>query len=286
MKLVVTGGSGHAGQVVVDHLFQHGHQVLVVDRQPPRDTRLPYILCDLEDYGQTIAALQGAEAVIHFAAIPRPIYHPAALVFRTNILSCYNVFEAAAALGIERVIYASSISVTGYPFYECYFEPSYLPIDEQHPAAPQDPYGLSKYLGEQIAEGFVRRSGCTHPRGMCVISLRMPWIHTPESFRREIAPFRHDPQFGATNLWLYVDARDVAETVRLSLEAELSGHQPFYIAAPDTFMETPSRDLARAFYPHAEIRPDLIGRASLVSSRKATEQLGYLAQYTWESYLE
>lgn len=278
MKLVVTGGSGHAGQAVVEHLLQHGHQVLVVDRQPPRPANLPYKLCDLEDYGQAVACLKGAEAVVHFAAIPRPIYHPASVVFRTNILSCYNVFEAAATLGIDRVVYASSISVTGYPFYERFFEPSYLPIDEQHPPAPQDPYGLSKYLGEQIATAFVRRVG------MSVISLRMPWIHTPESFRSEIAPFRVDPQFGASNLWLYVDARDVAEAVRLSLELELCGHHPFYIAAPDTFMETSSRALAQAYYPNAELLPELEGRASLVSSRKAAELLGFKARYTWESY--
>jgi nucleoside-diphosphate-sugar epimerase len=278
MKIVVTGGSGHAGRSVVQDLVEHGYDVLVVDRQPPANNSISNKMCELEDFGQAVAALQGAQAVIHFAAIPRPTYFPWHVVFRTNILSCYNVFEAAAVLGIERVIYASSISVTGYPFYERFFEPSYLPIDEEHLPAPQDAYGLSKYLGEQVAEAFVRRTGMT------VISLRMPWIHTPDTFDKEIVPFRAQAQFGASNLWLYIDSRDVAQACRLSLNVPLKGHHIFYIAAPDTFMETPSMELASAFYPHAEIRPGLVGRASLVSSQKAQQILGFQAQFTWENY--
>lgn len=278
MKIVVTGGSGHTGRAVVEHLLEVGHQVLVADRQPPRQMKHPYKLVDLEDFGQTVDVLQQADAVVHLAAIPRPIYHARSTVFRTNVLACYNVFEAAAVLKIPRLVYASSISVTGYPFYERFIEPSYLPIDEQHPLVPQDPYGLSKLIGEQIADSFVRRTDMT------VVSLRMPWTHTPETFLQEIAPNCQDPTFGASNLWLYVDARDVAQACRLSLTANLTGHQAFFIAAPDTFMQTPSQELARAFYPHSQIKPELVGTASLVSSCKAEQVLGFKAQYTWESY--
>lgn len=279
MRIVVTGGSGHTGRAVVEHLLEFGHQVLVVDRQPPRQANHPYKLVDLEDFGQTVDVLQQADAVVHLAAIPRPVYHSRSTVFRTNVVACYNVFEAAALLKIPRLVYASSISVTGYPFYERFIEPVYLPIDELHPLVPQDPYGLSKLVGEQIADSFVRRTDMT------VISLRMPWIHTPETFIQEIAPHRHDPAFGASNLWLYVDARDVALACRLSLTADLTGHQAFFVAAPDTFMTIPSQELVRSFYPHSQIRPELEGRTSLVSSRKAEHVLGFAAQYTWETYI-
>ena len=280
MKIVVTGGSGHTGKAVVEYLIQHGYQVHIVDRVKPQDERVPYTLCDLEDIGQAIEVLAGAEAIVHLAAIPRPLYHPRSVVFRTNVLATYNVCEAAAILGIERLIYASSISVTGYPFYEHFFEPQYVPIDEEHPPAPQDPYGLSKYLGEEIGKAFVRREEMTF------FSLRLPWIHTPETYLSEIAPFRDDPGFGASNLWLYVDARDVGQACRLSLESDLKGYQDFYIAAPDSFMETPSIELVKAFYPNTEIRSSFGGRDSLVSSQKAGHMLAYQAQYTWESYFQ
>lgn len=280
MKIIVTGGSGHTGKAVVAYLIQHGYQVHIVDRVKPQDERVPYTLCDLEDTGEAIEALAGGEAVVHLAAIPRPLYHPRSVVFRTNVLATYNVCEAAATLGIERLVYASSISVTGYPFYERFFEPQYAPIDEEHPPAPQDPYGLSKYLGEEIGKAFVRRAEMTF------FSLRLPWIHTPETFMSEIAPYRDDPGFGASNLWLYVDARDVGRACRLSLESDLEGYQEFYIAAPDSFMETPSIELVKTFYPNTEIRPGFGGRDSLVSSIKAEQKLGLKAQYTWEGYLD
>jgi hypothetical protein len=118
---------------------------------------------------------------------------------------------------------------------------------------------------------------------MSVICLRLPWIHTPETFMSEIAPNRGDPQFGASNLWLYVDARDVGQACRLSLASDLKDFQTFYIAAPDSFMETPSVELVKAFFPHTEIRPGFGGRRSLVNSLKAEQMLGYQAQYTWDS---
>jgi len=279
MNIVVTGGSGHTGKAVVKHLVQHGYTVRIVDRTPPGETLTPYTLCNLEDYGETIAALEGADAVLHLAAIPRPTYHPHNVVFRTNVLAAYNMFEAAAVLGIQRVVYASSISVTGYPFYERFFEPSYVPIDEEHPAAPQDSYALSKHLGEEIAKAYVRRIG------MNVISLRLPWIHTPDTFRHEVLPYRDDPQFGASNLWLYVDTRDVSQAFRLSLETDMTGYQVYYIGARDTFMENPSIELVNEFYPNTIILDGFGGRQSLISSCKAEQELGYQAEYNWEMYL-
>ena len=279
MQIVVTGGSGHAGSAIVAGLVASGHAVSNVDRQAPQDTASAYKIVDLVDYGQTIAALQGAEALVHVAAIPRPTFFTNEVVFRTNVMATYNVFEAAATLGIERVIYISSTSVTGYPFYARFFEPDYFPIDEAHPHAPQDVYALSKYLGEEIARAFVRRTG------MRVISLRPGWIHTPESFKAELLPFRDDPEFGASNLWLYIDSRDLAQACQLAIASELSGFEAFYLTAPDSFMETDSRDLAQQFYPKAQIRPALTGRQSLITTVRAEKVLGYQPQHTWESYL-
>ncbi|MEA3440452.1 MAG: hypothetical protein U9R58_09225 [Chloroflexota bacterium] len=105
------------------------------------------------------------------------------------------------------------------------------------------PYALSKHIGEEIAQAFVRRTG------MIAISLRLPWIHTPETFQEEIVPYRDDPKFGASNLWLYIDARDVAQAFRLCLETNLQGYHDFYIGAPDTFMDIDSVELVKSFYP-------------------------------------
>ncbi len=280
MKIVVTGGSGLAGRHVVEDLSAHGYQVLNVDVLPPADPHVPFKMVDTEDIGQVYGCLKGADGVIHLAAIPRPTYHTGDVVFRTNTLSTFNVFEACANLGIRRVVYASSISVLGYPFYRRFFEPVYLPIDEEHPNQPQDPYALSKYLGEEIAKAYVR----SHE--MEVVSLRIAWIHTPETFKQQLAPMWDAPEEGASNLWLYVDGRDVAQACRLGLEKELSGHQPFFITAKNSFMKTPSTELAKNFYPNSTLRAGFGGNQSFISVARAEKLLGYHPQFTWEDYFE
>jgi nucleoside-diphosphate-sugar epimerase len=278
MKVVVTGGSGLAGRHVVDELIAHGYDVLNVDIVPPAKQNAPYKFVNTEDLGQVYGCLQDADFVVHLAAIPRPTYHTGDVVFRTNTLSTFNIFEASANLGIHRVVYASSISVLGYPFYRQYFQPEYLPIDEEHPNQPQDPYALSKYLGEEIARAYVR----SHK--MTVVSLRMAWIHTPESFKEQLTPMWEKPEDGASNLWLYVDGRDVAQACRLGLETELTGFQPFFITAEDTFMKTPSVELARKFYPDTSLRPGFGGNQSFISVERAKNFLEYDPQYRWREY--
>lgn len=278
-QIVVTGGSGHTGWPVVQHLQAHGYAVTVADRVAPPGAA-PYKLINLEDQGQVYGALAGADAVIHLAAIPRPLYHTPDVVYRTNLLAMVHVLEALATLGIPRLVYGSSVSVLGFPFFEQPLAPVYVPVDEAHPCLPQDAYGLTKYLGEALIDGFVRRGKLT------AVSLRMPWIHTPDSFRRDIGPLQDDPASttASSNLWGYIDARDVAEACRLALEAPIAGHEAMFIAAPDTFMRAPTRELLALHYPNAEIRGPLDGRAGVLSTAKAQRVLGFQARYRWESY--
>jgi len=162
MKVAVTGGSGLAGYAVVAHLLDAGCDVISIDRAPSPSPLPEYRLVDCADLGQVVGACQGAEAIVHLAAIPRPIHHSPDQVFRTNVMATFNVFEAAAVLEIPRVVYISSMSVLGLPFSYTPIELDYLPIDEAHPKAPQDAYALSKTLGEDIALAFVRRQTAEH----------------------------------------------------------------------------------------------------------------------------
>ena len=198
MRVVVTGGSGLAGRAVVAHLLAHGHDVTDLDLVPG-DPHAPFRRVDVGDLGQVYGGLRGAEAVVHLAAIPRPIFDVPEVIFRTNAMGTFNVLEAAAGLGIGRVVYASSMSVLGYPFHERPFAPAYVPIDETHPLLPQDAYALSKHVGEELAAGFARRGR------LSVVSLRLAWIHTPETFAEQIKPLLSDAAAGAANLWSYVD---------------------------------------------------------------------------------
>jgi nucleoside-diphosphate-sugar epimerase len=277
MRVVVTGGSGLAGRAVVEGLVEHGFDVTNVDLVAS-DGRAPFRRADLEDLGQVYSCLRGAEAVVHFAAIPRPTLDVPEVVFRTNVMSAFNLLEAASALGINRVVSASSVSVLGFPFFERPFAPRYVPIDEAHPLLPQDAYALSKRIGEELADGFARRGRLT------VVSLRFPWIHTPRTFAEQVLPLWADPAAGASNLWSYIDSRDVAEAVRLALTAEIGGHEACFVAASDSFMPIPSRVLITHYYPTTVIHNALTDHASLLSSAKAEALLGYRARHSWRSY--
>ena len=277
MRVVVTGGSGLAGSAVVTHLLEHGFETTNVDLVPGTGAA-PFRRADLGDLGQVYGAIRGADAIVHFAAIPRPTFDVPEVVFRTNIMSTFNVLEAAHTLGVRRVVIASSVSVLGFPFNERPLVPRYVPIDEDHPSQPQDAYALSKQLVEELAAGFARRGR------LRIVSLRFPWIHTPETFARDIRPLPADSAVAAANLWSYIDTRDAAEAVRLGLAADVSSHEACFVAAADSFALEPSPELVARHYPETIIRDGFAGHVSLLSSAKARRLLGFQPQWSWRSY--
>jgi nucleoside-diphosphate-sugar epimerase len=279
MHIVVTGGSGLVATCLIDNLLTSGHEVISVDRVKPAAPRTKYRLADLEDLGHVYSCLERAEAVIHLAALHLGT-EPNQVVFRTNVMSTYNILDASAGLGIRKVVLASSKSVLGYPGFYRAFAPHYAPIDEAHPLLAQDPYALSKVACEEIASAFVRRTK------MSVISLRPTWIHTADTFRQYIPPIWDNPEAGASILWCYVDVRDVSQAFELALNADLPGHEAFYIAADNSFMKQSTEELMRRFYSETELRPEREDCWSVLSSGKAARLLGYKPAHSWESYLE
>ena len=243
-RVLVSGSDGRIGQVTVKELRDHGYDVTPADieRRQPGNTQI----VDFTDLGQVIGVMQGQDAVVHLAAIPSPEAHTNELVFSNNVLSTFNVLEAATILGLKKLVLASSISALGFAYRHRYFHPQYLPIDESHPLLSQDSYGLSKMIGETLAQGFLRRSP-----GMSLVSLRFTLV-VDEREREWIKPARDNPPdseaaFGA--FWTFVDVRDAAAACRLALEYEQPGHEAFYICAPNIYREDDIRDLMAKHFP-------------------------------------
>lgn len=276
-RVVVTGGAGKAGRAVVQDLLDHGHDVLSADLAPsPGLLEDQQIQADLTDLGQTVEVLRGADAVVHLAAIPAPGLRPDELTFRVNTSSTYNVFSAAATLGLRRVVWASSETVLGLPFER--ERPAYAPIDEEHPPLPEFSYALSKLISEEMARQFNRWTGIPF------IGLRFSNIMEPQDYERFPA-FWEDPQERRWNLWGYVDARDVAQSCRLALAADLAGAEVFIVAAADTVMDRPSRELLAEVYPDVPIRKDVAEFETLLSIDKARRLLGYEPRFSWRDQL-
>jgi nucleoside-diphosphate-sugar epimerase len=275
MRVVVTGGTGKAGRWVVRHLRDAGYDVLNVDVQHDGSPHGGCLIADLAEAGQAFDALAGADAVVHLAAIPAPGIRPASETFRVNALSTYNVFAAAEAHGLQRVVYASSETVLGLPFDE---PPAFAPIDESHPPRPETSYALSKLVGEGMAAQFARRTGTPH------VGLRISNIMRPEDYEA-FPTWWHDPALRRWNLWGYVDVRDVAQACERALTAAVSGAEPCIIAAADTVMPQDSAVLMAEVFPTVPLRSPLEGPQTLLAIGRARSLLGYEPRFTWRDIL-
>jgi nucleoside-diphosphate-sugar epimerase len=286
MKVVVTGGSGKAGRAVVKALLEAGHDVLNVDVVPSADSRspdslAPFLYADLTDAGQALEAvaggdrMPGAEAVVHLAAIPSPVHATPSAVFRSNMLSTHAVFAAAARLGLRRVVWASSETTLGLPFEH---PPDYAPVDEEHELRPESPYALSKVLGEEMARQYSRWAGIPF------VGLRFSNIMERADYER-FPSFWIDPHLRKWNLWSYVDESHVGQSVRLALEADVGGANTFIVAAADTVMRQPSRELMAEVFPDVPVRESVAENGTLLAIDQARRVLGYEPTFSWRTIL-
>lgn len=270
-KIVVTGASGKAGRAAVRDLTEHGYEVVPIDLVASPDREVRVLVTDLTDYGQAIDALHGAEAVVHLANIPADRLRPPVTTFNVNVVMNFNVFHAAARLGLRRVVWASSETTLGLPFDT---PPRYVPIDEDHYPLPTSTYALSKVASETIAQHIAQWSGIPF------IALRFSNILDQDDYARLPSQFDH-PMMRKWNLWSYIDLRDAAAACRMALDAKVEGAASFIIVAPDTVMTTPSVELVRAVFPGVELRGEVSQFGSLMSGRLAREALGFEPQHTW-----
>ncbi len=287
MKVLVTGGAGLAGMAITKDLTANGYEVVRADRVAPSDAPLTrgqagestFKFVDTTDLGQVISAMQGCDAVIHMAAIPNPRMASEAEVFRVNMLSNWAVLEAAEMHGVRKIVMASSVNAVGAVFSKGITPRPYFPIDEEQPTFAEDAYSQSKWLGEEMADAFVRR----RPGELQIASMRFHGLLTQE--RRGEMKARTDdgtPDENASkHFWGWVDLDEAAVACRLAIETDWEGHEAFFINAPDTSSHTPTIDLVHESYPDAEIKGDLEGFTSAISVEKARRVLGWDPKVTW-----
>ena len=279
-KVVVTGGSGRLGQFVIRDLLAHKYQVLSLDRVALREKLCASWLVDLRHSGDLFEALRNAYGVIHLGAYQAPNLAPDAETLSNNVSVTYNVLRAAADSKVKKVVLASSTAAFGFIYATKLWAPEYLPLDEDHPSLPQDSYGLSKVLGERIADSIVSLSPA-----MTISSLRFPGVNfdlSYESFRERW----RNPASRASGFWTYIDARDAATTCRLALEAKFRGHEVFITSAPKNCMIQPSLELVKRYLPKgARIKNVASTHWSCVDSSKARRMLGFQPRHIWQDYL-
>lgn len=274
MKILVTGGSGRIGRYVVKELAGTGHDVTGVDILAFEGGAPRFLRVDLTDAGEVYQALAtvGAEAVVHLGAWANAGVVPDTRTYGDNVRGTFNLFQACADLGIQRVISASSAQVYGF----AKAPPVYVPVDEAHPLRPTNCYALSKVVGEQAADYFVERFGMT------ILSFRFMGIRMPAQLNVEIDQLAGDPGNGMSLLWTRTDARDAAIACRLAVEAVSVPSGPYNITGARVVLSEPTATLVgRYFGDETKVRDTLPNHISPMSCAKAETAFGYQPQFVW-----
>lgn len=153
MNILITGGAGFIGSYIVEQLVNNGHNIIVIDNLSSGKIenidkkvfeKITFHKINIVNRKSVYSVISksDADAVIHLAAlisVPLSIKNPA-ITDRVNVLGTINLAHSAYKCGIKKFIYISSCAVYG--------EAKYIPIDEEHPTHPINPYAVSKLSGE------------------------------------------------------------------------------------------------------------------------------------------
>lgn len=159
MKILVVGGGGYIGSHMVKLLLRMGHEVVTLDNLATgyRDAVVggEFVQCDLADRAalDEVFGRNAFDGVMHFASfiqVGESVAKPD-MYYRNNFCNTLNLLDAMVAHGVKRFIFSSTAAIFG--------EPDYVPIDEAHPARPINPYGISKWMVEQVLADYDRAFG-------------------------------------------------------------------------------------------------------------------------------
>lgn len=198
--VLITGARGNLGTKLRAHCTQLGWTTRLLDRTAGGDPAITE--ADLSAYDESWATLAtNADAIIHLAGDPSPSASWAS-VQRLNIDLTQNVYEAAARHGAKRVIFASSNwTMAGHRFAD-------FPLTTTHEAAPVNPYGVSKLIGERIGRAFAEH------RGVSSISLRIGYCQTGDNL-----PGPH-MGWGRWGQQMWLSNRDLCQAMERAVLAE------------------------------------------------------------------
>ncbi|MGC0422479.1 NAD-dependent epimerase/dehydratase family protein [Embleya sp. AB8] len=277
-RVLVTGAAGRLGTAVLAELAGQGLAVTALVAEDPGPLRADRVVVgDARDPVAVADALDEVTAVVHLAALASPEVAAPDVVFATNTQATFVVLNEAGRAGVRRAVLASSLSVTGLPFARSTPRPrpAYLPLDVALPLQIEDPYALSKQVDEATAAMMHRRYGMT------AVALRFPFLGDPDRLAGHAARLARDPAVGASEVWSYLDLRDAARACLLGLTAELTGAPVLFVAAPETLVSIPTRELLAAHLPDVPCRAELFGCEVAIDLAPARTLLGFSARHPY-----
>lgn len=267
MKILLTGDLGRIGVAVRARLERDGNEVVGFDSARGQDIR---------DLQAVRSAVRGTDAVVHLAGLADDRAGTPQDIMAVNVLGTWHVLIAAQEEGVSRIVHASSGKALGL----LERDPLYLPVDDGHPGLPSRPYGLSKWLSEQLCESF------TNETGIPTVCLRPVLVLDEAGWRTLGGSDELPPGRGRSwHLGVFVDLDDVVEAVAVALVRPEFGHVRALLCAAEIAARRPTVELVAENLPHARWRdgqpyPDSSRRA-LVDCSVAREELGWTPRKGW-----
>lgn len=286
-KILITGAAGFIGTYVTEHLLAQGYDVVALtnseklNMQSERLTIVKVDICDegiVKEVSQTVGQCQ---TVVHLAA---DIHVPGdGQTIQVNCLGTYHVTELANELKADKFVYMSSVPVIG--------KPTVVPVTEEHPLQPKTLYHITKLTGESIVDQVGRPE-------MSKIILRIP-SPVGRGMRQNAFLYRIIEQcrkgqdillYGSGGrVQNYIDVRDIAEAVRLSVEKEAEG--VFLIAGESVSNLQAAEKCIACTNASSQITFSGVEDAEEtdrweISGKKAKEVLGYAPRHALKETIE
>lgn len=285
MKVLVTGAAGNLGSTVSRILHQHGHELVLTDIRPGSDLPGPIRYANLLDILSVFSVMDGVEAVVHLGNHPNQGRLTPHALYTENTTMTVNVFQAAAELGVRKMVYASSIqSATGHRTPDQKDRPScvpHLPCDGGRiPPLPANTYALSKAAGEQALEYYTRRYGFQGA------ALRFPHLTRPEhlehyrtrppvkeSLDDERTRRRHETNID--ELFTMLSFEDAARLVQTILASDLPGSRVYLPVCSLNHLNWPIPRLIRTYYPELPLRMPIDQITTMYDNARITAETGW-----------
>jgi len=286
IMILVTGGRGFIGSFLISDLIKKGYDpssIRILSNLTEEEEDIPrgvdFCKGDVTILDDVVKAFKDVTAVFHLAAIkeiPVSVENPE-LVYNVNVTGTINVLEAARKSGAKRIIFTSASSVYG--------QPKYVPIDEDHPTEPQNPYGASKLAAERYCLSYY------HTYGLEALCLRYANVYGRKMTSPNVIQIFTDNALKGRPLVIYGSGKqkkqfthvsDAVQASILTLETSIKKGVYNVVGGYDSIVSI--EDLARII--QAEVAPvpiqyqerrsgDVEAADLVISIEKATKELGY-----------
>jgi UDP-glucose 4-epimerase len=270
MKVLFTGHRGRLGPASVARLRADGHEVRGFD------------LADGDDIMDAAAirrAAQGMDAIVHSAGMPEDRNGPPADTLAINLAGTSNTLVAAEQEGVKRVVFLSSGKSLGM----LERDPDYLPVDDDHRGLATRPYGLSKWLAEEMCAAFTQRTGVT------TICLRPVAVFDDAGYARLMqaaataeAP---TPPGRSWHMGVHIHLDDVADAIARAVACASPPHARLLLCAADIASARPTLALVAENLPKVPWRGGAAYKdepfRALIDIERARRLLGWEPRFRW-----